>query len=137
MTRDLARPRVRLRRWALRACNLDVCGIQNDLRRGVIMQRVDPISGSPDRFGYSWARFSDLTPEQFEQFRRWTVLIDAETGWRDCTFLDVGCGAGRNSYWAMTLGARGGAAVDVDEASLSAARNTLAQFPTVDVEFVS
>ena len=94
-------------------------------------------SGSPDRFGYSWVRFRDLTEEQFEQFRRWTILLDPATDWRGKRFLDVGCGAGRNSYWAMTLGAAGGVAVDVNEGSLQAARQNLAAFPQVALRFES
>src|SRR5262249_3418956 len=98
---------------------------------------VDTSSGSPDRFGYSWARFADLSLEQFEQFRRWTCLLDPDTDWRGRSFLDVGCGAGRNSYWAMSLGATGGAAIDVNESSLRAARRNLAAFADVRVEFRS
>ncbi len=98
---------------------------------------LDPWAGSPDRFGYSWARFSDLTPEQFEQFRLWTGLIDIATGWQDKRFLDVGCGAGRNSAWAMNAGAVGGVSIDVDAASVSAARANLARFPNIEVRFQS
>jgi SAM-dependent methyltransferase len=94
-------------------------------------------SGSPERFGYSWSRFHHLTDEQFEQFRRWTSLLDPEHDWKDQRFLDVGCGAGRNSCWAMRLGAAGGTAIDVDPSSLAAARDNLAPFPQVQVRFES
>ena len=94
-------------------------------------------SGSPERFGYSWDAFNDLTAHQEEQFRRWTSHLDPAADWRGRTFLDVGCGAGRNSYWPMTYGAAGGLAVDVDDRSLAAARMNLAQFPTVDVRYAS
>ena len=83
---------------------------------------ADTITGSSARFGYSWDAFSELTPEQEEQFRRWTVLLDPDDGWQGLRFLDVGCGAGRNSYWAMKYGAASGTAIDVDETSLAAAR---------------
>lgn len=96
-------------------------------------QHIDPSPGSPDRFGYSWARFSDFTEEQFEQFRRWTALIDAESGWQSKRFLDVGCGAGRNSYWAMSLGAAGGTAIDLGDSALIAARRNLASFSTITI----
>jgi SAM-dependent methyltransferase len=95
--------------------------------------QIDPTSGSPDRFGYSWARFSDLSEDQFEQFRRWTALVDPQTGWKNQRFLDVGCGAGRNSYWAMSLGARSGVAIDLDPRSLAAANRNLAKFTNVEV----
>ncbi len=94
-------------------------------------------SGSPERFGYSWDAFNDLTRQQEEQFRRWTSHLDPACDWRGKTFLDVGCGAGRNSYWPMTYGAAGGLAIDVDERSLAAARRNLTQFPTVDVQYAS
>jgi len=90
-------------------------------------------SGSPDRFGFEWARYSEILPEHEEQFRRWTVHLSPED-WRGKRFLDVGCGAGRNSYWPMTYGAAGGTAIDVDPRSLAAARANLGRFPAVTVE---
>jgi len=90
-------------------------------------------SGSPERFGYSWDRFHELSADQEEQFRRWTSLIDPETGWKDKTILDVGCGTGRNSYWALTYGASEGLAIDVDDRSLSHARRKLESFPGMEV----
>jgi SAM-dependent methyltransferase len=90
-------------------------------------------AGSPDRFGYEWHAYSELRPEYEEQFRRWAAHLQPQD-WRGLTFLDVGCGMGRNSYWPMTYGAAGGLAIDVDERSLAAARRTLAPFPGVRVE---
>jgi SAM-dependent methyltransferase len=90
-------------------------------------------AGSPDRFGYEWNSYSELRAEYEEQFLRWTAHLKPED-WRGRVFLDVGCGMGRNSYWPMTYGAAGGLAIDVDERSLSAARRTLAPFPTMRVE---
>src|SRR5262245_28689309 len=82
-------------------------------------------AGSPDRFGYEWHNYPALRPEFEEQFRRWTPHLQPQD-WRGITFLDVGCGMGRNSYWPMTYGAAGGLAIDVDDKSLAAARRTLA-----------
>jgi SAM-dependent methyltransferase len=90
-------------------------------------------AGSPDRFGYEWHRYAELRPEYEEQFRRWTAHLERQD-WRGLTFLDVGCGMGRNSYWPMTYGAVGGLAIDVDDRSLAAARGTLAPFPSVRVD---
>jgi SAM-dependent methyltransferase len=98
---------------------------------------LDIQQGSADRFGYSWSRFHELTEQQEEQFRRWTCHLDPETDWRGKRFLDVGCGAGRNSFWAMKYGAASGKAIDVDEQSLAAAGKTLATFPTVEIQFQS
>jgi SAM-dependent methyltransferase len=104
------------------------------------LDRVDTIprsdklaAGSPDRFGYEWHNYAELLPIYEEQFRRWTCHLKPED-WRGQTFLDVGCGMGRNSYWPMTYGARSGLAIDVDDRSLESARRTLAPFPTVRVE---
>ncbi len=90
-------------------------------------------AGSPDRFGYEWHNYSDLKPEYEEQFRRWTAPLEPQD-WRGVTFLDVGCGMGRNSYWPMTYGAARGLAIDVDDRSLAAARRTLEKFSDVRIE---
>lgn len=89
--------------------------------------------GSPDRFGYSWERFSDLTPEQEAQFQRWTTHLSPHRDWKGKTFLDAGCGAGRNSHWAMSYGAQSCVAMDLDDRSLDAARRNLAKFSTAEV----
>jgi SAM-dependent methyltransferase len=88
--------------------------------------------GSPDRFGYEWNEYSELRPEYEEQFRRWTRVIP-EAEWTGKRFLDVGCGMGRNSYWPMVYGAAGGAAIDIDDRSLAAARRTLERWPQVEI----
>ncbi len=88
--------------------------------------------GSPDRFGYEWQAYAEILPEYEEQFRRWTVHL-TPGDWRGKSFLDVGCGMGRNSYWPMTYGASEGCAVDIDERSLASARRNLAPFPAVQV----
>jgi SAM-dependent methyltransferase len=89
--------------------------------------------GSPERFGYEWSVYPDLRPEYERQFRGWTAHLKP-SDWRGRTFLDVGCGMGRNSYWPMTYGAAGGVAVDVDARSLGAARANLSRYSSVSVE---
>ena len=84
-------------------------------------------AGSPGRFGYEWTTYSEMRPEYEEQFRRWTVHLSPQE-WSGKTFLDVGCGMGRNSYWPLSYGAASGVAIDVDQGSLAAARQTLAPF---------
>src|SRR6516164_1742527 len=90
-------------------------------------------AGSPGRVGYEWHKHSELRPEYEEQFRRWTAHLKPED-WRGLSFLDVGCGMGRNSYWPMTYGAARGLAIDVDDRSLAAARRTLAPFSDMRIE---
>jgi SAM-dependent methyltransferase len=89
--------------------------------------------GSPDRFGYSWERFNELTAEQERQFQLWTAPLSPDRDWKGKIFLDGGCGAGRNSYWAMSYGAQSCVAIDLDERSLDAARRNLATFPLAEV----
>jgi SAM-dependent methyltransferase len=93
-------------------------------------------TGSPERFGYSWQNYSDILPEHEEQFARWTAPLKRED-WKGVTFLDVGCGIGRNSYWPMLYGAYGGLAIDVDDRTLTAARKNLSGFESLDVRFQS
>jgi SAM-dependent methyltransferase len=95
---------------------------------------MDASKGSPERFGYSWDRFSELTPAQEQQFKLWTTPIDLATGWRGVRFLDAGCGMGRNAYWPTKHGAHSGVAIDLDDRSLEWARRNLEEFPAVRVE---
>ena len=93
---------------------------------------VQDRTGSPERFGFEWGEYSELLPCYETQFRGWTPHL-APADWAGKTFLDVGCGMGRNSYWPMSYGAAGGVAADLDDRSLAAARRTLARFPAMDV----
>jgi SAM-dependent methyltransferase len=85
----------------------------------------DVLGGSAERFGYSWHIFSEVLPIHREQFLRWCSALPPEA-WRGARFIDVGCGIGRNSLWAMREGASAGVAIDVDDRSLTAARRNLA-----------
>jgi SAM-dependent methyltransferase len=96
----------------------------------------DVVSGSPERFGYSWDTYAELRAEHEEQFRKWTSPLQPDD-WRGKTFLDAGCGMGRNSYWPLRYGAADGCAIDVDERTLSRARQTLAEFSNVQVRKTS
>jgi SAM-dependent methyltransferase len=99
----------------------------------VVVDQVNrDLQGSPDRFGYEWDAYAEILPEYEEQFRRWTVHLLPQDWWSR-SFLDVGCGMGRNSFWPMSYGAREGVAVDIDERSLEAARRNLAAFRGVEV----
>ena len=96
------------------------------------MAEHDMLLGSPDRFGYSWAIFSEIIPEHREQFLRWSAAMPRDT-WKNALFIDAGCGIGRNSYWAMLEGAAGGVAIDLDDRSLAAARKNLESYPGLEV----
>lgn len=86
------------------------------------------LKGSPDRFGYEWGTYSEITSIYEEQFKRWTKLIP-EKEWKDKTFLDVGCGMGRNSFWPMGYGAKMGVGIDIDQRSLSATKINMSKYP--------
>lgn len=91
----------------------------------------DLARGSPERFGYSWDIYNAVLPAHEEQFLRWTG--QDKSFWHGTWFLDAGCGIGRNAYWPMQYGARGGAAIDVDDRTLRAATANLVAHPSVEV----
>jgi len=83
--------------------------------------------GSPDRFGHSWNIFNEILPVHEEQFLRWTESLE-KSDWRGRSFLDVGCGIGRNSYWPMSYGAESCLSVDIDERTLAVAKRNLSPY---------
>jgi 2-polyprenyl-3-methyl-5-hydroxy-6-metoxy-1,4-benzoquinol methylase len=93
-------------------------------------------AGSPDRFGWEWARYSKILPESRDQLVRWlgTTPLASFAGKR---VLDVGCGMGRNPYWMLESGAAHVIAVDVDDRCIEAARQNLARFPHAEVRKTS
>jgi len=97
-------------------------------------ENIDPAKGSPNRFGYSWDRFSELTPVQEAQFQKWTTPLDPKVDWQGKRFLDAGCGQGRNSYWPMSYGAASCVSIDLDERSLARATKNLETFAGAKVE---
>jgi SAM-dependent methyltransferase len=91
---------------------------------------------SVSRFGYEWNHYREMLDIHEIQFRNWMPFL-APSDWSGKTFLDVGCGMGRNSFWPMVYGASKGKAVDLDERSLKAARLNLARFPGMEVKMES
>ncbi|MBF0165387.1 MAG: class I SAM-dependent methyltransferase [Magnetococcales bacterium] len=89
-------------------------------------------AGSPDRFGYSHV-LKKLLDIHAEQFDGWTSALPAEA-WQRASFLDVGCGMGRNSIWAARKGAGPGVAIDVDERALGFARELIPAKTDVPVD---
>lgn len=94
---------------------------------------TDTTGGSPERFGYEWGKYASVSTDYEEQFRRWLPFF-APNDWAKKTFIDVGCGMGRNSYWPLRDGAAKGYAIDLDDRSLAAARKNLADFPQATIE---
>ena len=77
------------------------------------------------RFGYQWDRHREFHPHYREQFLNWIAPLDpgAFAG-RDV--LDAGCGMGRNSHFAVELGARHVTAIDASPLAIASARAVLA-----------
>ena len=92
-------------------------------------------TGSPERFGYSWDKASEMSAEYKDLFDGWCSALPT-SAWKSARFIDVGCGMGRNSVWACKKGAQGGVAIDVDERSLNATRFNLKKFD-VEVSYMS
>ena len=114
----------------------DVNGLEGSRKAVTAAAPVPSESGSPDRFGYEWSAYAEMRPEYEEQFARWTAHF-SPGDWRGKTFLDVGCGMGRNSYWPLKYGAQSGVAIDVDRRSIASAKSTLSGFPNVTVAEMS
>ena len=88
-----------------------------------LLTRVDQ-SGSPERFGYSWAMFPDVQAEQGVLFDGWVSALPPHT-WQNAYILDAGCGNGRNSFWANMRGAKYCMGIDIDGRSIGAAYNNM------------
>jgi SAM-dependent methyltransferase len=98
--------------------------------------QIEATLGSPDRFGYEWTKYSDILKEYEEQFLRWMPFL-AQKDWRNISFIDVGCGMGRNSYWPLSYGASFGVAIDMDQGSLNSAKKNLSGFNNIEIKLES
>lgn len=99
-------------------------------------ETTTPTTGTQHQFGYEWDLYPEILPIHQEQFRRWIAPFD-ESGFVGKTFVDGGCGMGRNAHWAMVAGAVGGLAIDYDERTLAQARRNLAPYPGLEVRHQS
>lgn len=91
---------------------------------------------SQNRFGYEWDKYSWVTEDYEKQFLNWTSPLQP-SDWVGKRVLDVGCGMGRNSFWAMKFGATAITAFDYDERSVERAQKTLDVYPSAHVSFRS
>lgn len=97
------------------------------------ISKFEIAAGSPERFGYEWDNYPEMRPEYEEQFLGWTPHMKP-VDWRGVSFVDAGCGMGRNSYWPMRYGAARCLSIDVDHRSVNSARRTLASYPNATVQ---
>jgi SAM-dependent methyltransferase len=82
---------------------------------------------SSERFGYEWDKYNEIEDVYEKQFRNWIFPLD-ETSFKDKEFMDVGCGMGRNSYWALRWGAKSCLALDLDDRSLNRTKSNLKDY---------
>lgn len=83
---------------------------------------------SQERFGYEWGKYSEINAVYESQFERWVQPLTKES-FVGKKVLDVGCGMGRNSFWALVWGAREVVAFDFDRRSVAAATKNLQDKP--------
>ncbi|MBL0350408.1 MAG: class I SAM-dependent methyltransferase [Elusimicrobia bacterium] len=97
--------------------------------------KSDP-GGIARQFGEEWSRYTEIFPAHREQFKKWIQPVPLEF-FAGRTFLDAGCGMGRNALWALEAGAASGVAVDFDPRTVAAAQRNLEPFPRARVELAS
>jgi SAM-dependent methyltransferase len=85
-----------------------------------------------ERFSYAWSVYREVIPLHRKQFLGWIspLTLDDFAG---KTFLDAGCGIGRNSLWPLEAGAASALAFDCNEVTVSVARENLSRFPNCRV----
>jgi SAM-dependent methyltransferase len=88
------------------------------------------------KFGNEWSVYPEIIPSHRDQFLEWINPFRLEE-FRGKSFLDAGCGIGRNSRWPLEAGASSGYAFDFDERTVQVARNNLKNFPQCEVHFKS
>jgi len=94
------------------------------------------MSKTSERFGYQWDKYNWLDPLFKDQMLNWIGPLHPDD-FEGKRVLDVGCGMGRLSYWALMWGAERVTAFDYDERSVARARKTLKEFKNAEVLFES
>lgn len=119
----------------------EIIGVYDELLHiGIVappfFARYNVAMASSERFGYEWDNYDSNVPEYENKFRGWIAPL-GPGDFRGKDVLDVGCGMGRNSYWALSYDAKSLTAIDADVRSVAAARRTLAEFKNAHVELSS
>lgn len=92
--------------------------------------------GTAHEFGHEWSMYPDIIDLHEKQFEGWITPL-ATSFFKGKSFLDAGCGIGRNSLWALKAGASSGYAFDFDQRTVAVARENLKQYPHCRVAFQS
>ena len=89
-----------------------------------------------ERFSFAWSEYREILPLHRKQFLGWISPLPLDF-FRGKSFLDAGCGIGRNSRWPLEAGASSGCAFDCNETTVAVARRNLAPFSNCRVELRS
>lgn len=92
--------------------------------------------GTQHQFGYEWNLYREILPIYKEQLCCWINPYKLEF-FKGKTFMDAGCGIGRNSYWPLLEGATSCYAFDYDQRTVEVARENLKQFQNCRIDFKS
>lgn len=92
--------------------------------------------GTEKAFGYEWDHYREVVPLHRRQFEQWIQPV-AVADFKGKSFLDAGCGTGRNSLWPLEAGAASGYAFDYDRRTVEVARENLKGYPNCRVGFES
>ncbi len=85
------------------------------------------------RFSYAWTVYNEIIPIHRKQFLGWITPLELSF-FKGKSFLDAGCGIGRNSRWPLEAGASSAHAFDCAEATVEVARQNLRAFPNCAVD---
>jgi SAM-dependent methyltransferase len=92
--------------------------------------------GTEGTFGYEWAIYREIIPLHKKQFLGWISPLELSF-FKGKSFMDAGCGIGRNSLWPLEAGAASGYAFDFDERTVAVARENLKDHPNCRVAYQS
>lgn len=111
------------------------CGEEFPVRRGIPRFGRQPTRREArvtvERFGYQWRQFRDCFPQYRAAFLDWMAPL-GETDFRDRVILDAGCGMGRFTEVAASLGASTVVGVDLSE-SVEVAQEMARRRPNVHI----
>ena len=96
----------------------------------------DNLGGTQNQFGYEWSYYKTILPEHKFQFIKWIFPFKIED-FKGKSFIDAGCGIGRNSYWPLLKGAKSCFAFDFDKRTVEVAKSNLVKFDNVKLDYLS
>jgi Ribosomal protein L11 methylase len=89
------------------------------------------MSGARFKFGENWQSFvATVSDDSIAQAERGLRRLFPDGELNGCRFLDIGCGSGLSALAALRLGARSVTGIDLDPASVAAARELLRRYAT-------